>query len=187
MAAAQGTVHDHPHGPGRWLCSTNHKDIGTMYLIFAMIGGLVGGFMSVAIRMELARPGLAFTLVESKTRKCAFLREAGRHLKIDLTVEAARYEVLLSRPELHEAFDAGTMRAVRVEPRVLLGLQAFLKGGGQFLLFRGPSGHDGPESLPPPLFWQGSHTLLEAMRSRLVVLKKMEWGVSAHPSTGQSL
>ncbi|MGB8274339.1 MAG: cytochrome c oxidase subunit I [Alphaproteobacteria bacterium] len=52
--------HGHPTGWRRWLLSTNHKDIGTMYLIFAVCGGIVGGFFSVIIRMELAEPGLQF-------------------------------------------------------------------------------------------------------------------------------
>ena len=49
--------HHTPTGWRRWVYSTNHKDIGTMYLIFAIIGGLIGGTMSIMMRMELAAPG----------------------------------------------------------------------------------------------------------------------------------
>ena len=59
-AAAVGAYQGHAHTPAgwrRWVLSTNHKDIGSMYIAFALIMGIVGGLMSVLIRMELMVPG----------------------------------------------------------------------------------------------------------------------------------
>src|SRR5512142_1390732 len=60
---AHGEAHEH-HGPPagitRWMYTTNHKDIGTMYLWFSCFMFFVGGTMALGIRAELFQPGLQF-------------------------------------------------------------------------------------------------------------------------------
>jgi 16S rRNA G527 N7-methylase RsmG len=113
-------------------------------------------------------------MVESKTRKSAFLREAVRHLNLtDASVETVRAEDLLTRPELHESQDLVSVRAVRVEPKLLTSIQAFLRLGGRILLFRTSTGTDTPALVAPPLVYEATWTLVENLRSRLVVLRKM--------------
>ena len=140
---------------------------------------------SPAIPLVLARPELSLRMVESKTRKAVFLREAIRELGLRRAeVETSRFEELLTRPELHEGLDLVTIRAVRVEPRTLVSLQAFLKAGGQLFLFRGPSRADVPDALTPPLTWAATYPLIDELRSRLVVLQKTaigRRGVSTSP------
>ncbi|HIG79825.1 MAG TPA: cytochrome c oxidase subunit I [Cycloclasticus sp.] len=59
-------THDdhHDHGPAkglmRWVTTTNHKDIGTLYLLFALVMFMIGGAMAMVIRLELFQPGMQF-------------------------------------------------------------------------------------------------------------------------------
>jgi 16S rRNA (guanine527-N7)-methyltransferase len=132
---------------------------------------------SPAIPFKLALPDAALTMVEVKARKSAFLREAIRQLRLEKAeVETARYEELLARPELHEAYDLVSLRAVRAETRVLTSLQAFLAPGGSLVLFRGPDGPAQPSTVVPPLEWSGTFPLIDNLQSRLTLLTKRQIG-----------
>jgi 16S rRNA (guanine527-N7)-methyltransferase len=128
---------------------------------------------SPAIPLKLASENLHLRMVEVKTRKAVFLREAIRALGLrDAEVETSRFEELLPRAELHEALDLVSIRAVRIETRTLLTLQAFLKTGGKLLLFRGSSRSELEDSPPPPLSWMATYPLVDSLHSKLVVLNK---------------
>ena len=128
---------------------------------------------SPAIPLKLASSHLSLRMVEVKTRKAVFLREAVRALGLrDAEVETSRFEELLPRAELHEALDLVSVRAVRIETRTLNTLQAFLRPGGKILLFRGASKNDLEDSPPPPLAWMATYPLVDSLHSKLVVLSK---------------
>ncbi|OFW14293.1 MAG: 16S rRNA (guanine(527)-N(7))-methyltransferase RsmG [Acidobacteria bacterium RIFCSPLOWO2_12_FULL_67_14] len=139
---------------------------------------------SPAIPMALSLPRLRLTMVESKMRKSVFLREAVRVVELDgAEVVTARFEELLTRPDLHEAHDLVTIRAVRLEPRTLMTLQAFVKPGGLLFLFRGSTAADPSETVTPPLAWKATYPLLESARSRLVLVEKHTIGRSVPRGT----
>lgn len=154
------------------LVAARHVASGAARLIDIGSGG-----GSPAIPLVLAVPSLRLLMVESKTRKSVFLREAIRALALpDADVVTARFEELLARPDLHERHDLLTIRAVRVEARVLMSLQAFVRPGGHLFLFRGATGGDPSETVHPPLGWKATYPLIESLRSRLVVLEKRTIG-----------
>jgi 16S rRNA (guanine527-N7)-methyltransferase len=92
---------------------------------------------SPAIPLKVARPRLTLTMVESKVRKAAFLREAVRTLKLPgAEVENARFEALARTPDWSRAVDLITVRAVRADPRLLTTAAELLSPEGRLFLFR---------------------------------------------------
>jgi 16S rRNA (guanine527-N7)-methyltransferase len=157
------------------LIAAKHVSPDTVHLMDVGSGG-----GSPAVPLVLALPRLRLHMVESKTRKAVFLREVVRSLALEhVEVVTARFEELLTKPEHHERHDLLTIRAVRIEARVLKTLQTFIKPGGRLFLFRGPGGADLAETVTPPLAWEATYPLVENLRSRLVVLGKRPVGHSA--------
>ncbi len=130
---------------------------------------------SPALPLKILLPELSLRMVESKTRKGAFLRDVVRQLGLrNVEVEVCRYEELLSRPELHETHNALTVRAVRLERKALRNLQAFVRPGGLLGLLRGGGVSDALRDVQPPLVWEATYPLVESLRSQLVVVRKLE-------------
>ncbi len=160
------------------LLAASHVRPGTRSVLDIGSGG-----GSPAIPLALALPDVSILMVEAKTRKSVFLREALRALEFSRgEVVTSRFEELLTKPRLHEAHDLLTIRAVRIEARVLMGLQAFVRPTGELFLFRTTAGGAGPSAVTPPLAWKASFPLLE-QASSLVVLEKRQVG---HASTNVS-
>ena len=151
------------------LVAARYAPAGTARMIDIGSGG-----GSPAIPFALTLPGIQLLMVESKTRKSVFLMEAARALEMPLAeVATSRFEELLSKPDLHEAHDLLTIRAVRLETKVLIGLQAFVRPLGQLFLFRSTPA-DVTETLTPPLSWRATYPLIDTLGSRLVVLGKSD-------------
>ena len=74
-------------------------------------------------------------MVESKTRKAAFLREAVAVLQLNAVVENARFEDVASRGVYAGQMSLVSIRAVRVDRPTLMVAKSFLKPGGQIALF----------------------------------------------------
>lgn len=148
--------------------------LATKYLpsATATILDVGSGGGSPAIPMKVAAPGITMRMVESKTRKTAFLREVVRTLSLQQTsVEGVRLEELLARPALHESFDAVTVRAVRIDRKALAQIQSFIRPGGSALLF-GTDGTGSTDVANPSFVLVDTHPLMRQWGSRLEILYK---------------
>ena len=98
---------------------------------------LGSGGGSPAIPMKIARPALRLTMIESKERKSAFLREAIRALGLaDASVETERFEVAAAKPQFSAVADIVTVRAVKADAELFETAGRMLKEGGRLFLFR---------------------------------------------------
>ena len=100
--------------------------------------GSGGGFPGLVLAVAL--PGLRVTLVEASRKRAAFLRETAEALGVSARVEEGRAETLAHMPELREAFDAATGRALGALPTVLELTLPFVRVGGVLLAQRGAEG-----------------------------------------------
>jgi 16S rRNA (guanine527-N7)-methyltransferase len=125
---------------------------------------------SPAIPMKIAAPEIAMTMVESKTRKAAFLREAVRAVNLQrTTVNGSRFEALELVPAMRETFDLVTLRAVRIDTKVGKVASSLLKPCGRLWLFNSQGTHE--STVHPQLSHIARHMLLEG-RSVLDVFER---------------
>ncbi len=124
---------------------------------------------SPAIPLKIARPSLELTMIESKTRKAAFLREAVRTIALsDTTVLTERFEDVAL--ENAGAGQLVTVRAVRADPALFRTAELLLSGSGRLLLFRPP--HDATPD-PPGFALSTTVQLTDAPPAYLSVYRRV--------------
>ena len=131
------------------------------------------GSGSPAIPLKLVRPSIFLRMVESRTRKVAFLREAIRVLGVERAdVAPVRYQELLGDAEAKNKVDVVMVRAVRLDRRALLDLRLFLKPNGSLFLFRS-AGAKELELEESSLTHQSIHVLLGGLGSQLEIVRNV--------------
>jgi 16S rRNA (guanine527-N7)-methyltransferase len=129
---------------------------------------LGSGGGSPAIPLALALSASLLVMVESRSRKAAFLREAVRELGLTGVVENARFEDVALRSEYGRTMDTVSLRAVRIDPPTLDAATAFLSAEGRIALFGTQLGS--PLALPVGLTLNATVPLLR--NSNLTVLRR---------------
>src|SRR4051812_38659646 len=95
--------------------------------------GSGGGSPAIPLALALDAPRLV--MVESRTRKAAFLREAARTVSLNAVVEIARFEDLARRADYRQSMDLVSVRAVRMDDVMLSSARQFTRTGGVIALF----------------------------------------------------
>jgi len=117
---------------------------------------------SPAIPLKLAKLKLDLTLVESKARKAAFLREVVRELGlIGTSVETSRFEELAGRPDAQALTGLLTVRAVRIDQKLIRSMARLLRPGGRLLTFQPSPSTDAFDGFQPP-----TSTVLHVSRAK---------------------
>jgi 16S rRNA (guanine527-N7)-methyltransferase len=135
---------------------------------------LGSGGGSPAVPLALALRPRRLVMVESRSRKAAFLREVARELTLApmVEVEQQRFEQLCDRSSFHQSMDLVSVRAVRIDAPTLRAAAAFLRPGGCTALFRGPAGPDLPSSALSRFVNVVTTRLLLTSTSRLTLLRR---------------
>ena len=127
--------------------------------------GTGGG--SPAIPFRIQQPSSSMRMVESRSRKCAFLREAIRHIGLNSTsVEESRFELLKNQVHLKSSAELITLRAVRLDDELVELICWLLVPGGR--VFRFANKND--TAMPTGLRIDSSHALIPLLDSELQIL-----------------
>lgn len=139
----------------------------------ALLVDVGSGGGSPAIPMRIAAPWPRLVMVEVKTRKSAFLREAVRVLGFDrVEVCNSALQELLTRPDLHEAADVVTVRAVRADRRLWSAIVGLLKPSGRIFWFGSAGGPEVGSALLPSLLVESRTPLLPHLGSYLTTIRR---------------
>jgi 16S rRNA (guanine527-N7)-methyltransferase len=132
---------------------------------------LGSGGGSPAIPLKIARPALRLTMIGSKERKSAFLRESIRALGlVDATVENERFEIASDKAEHRRSADVVTVRAVKADSLLFETAGQMLKEGGRLLLFR--PAHS-PSADPPGFERVNTVPLIDSPPSFLSIYRRV--------------
>jgi 16S rRNA (guanine527-N7)-methyltransferase len=134
--------------------------------------GSGGGSPAIPLALALAAPELL--MVESRSRKAAFLREAATQVQLNATVEAARFEDVSRQMSYTGRFGVVSIRAVRPDAVALSAAVSLLNPRGLIALFQAADASQPPASMPPDLTWRGTQPLLRSSGSQLALLFHVE-------------